>query len=71
MLPLALLRRMRETVERFAANVSPFADGTFVDCGGGWSAKDECLRSLLEASIYLGEWIAYRKNHGRDPVKGA
>lgn len=69
-LSLAKLRRMRDAVERYAATVQPYADGSWDDSAGGWSDKDEAHRSLVEAAMYLDCWLRYREVHGRDPVAG-
>lgn len=70
MLSLAKLRRMRDTVERYAAAVKPFAEGSWDDGAGGWSDRDEAHRSLGEAAMYLDCWLRYRELHGHDPVTG-
>lgn len=70
MLSLAKLRRMRDTVERYAIEARPYADGSWDDGAGGWSDKDEAHRSLTEAHIYLAGWVRHREMLGRDPVRG-
>lgn len=70
MLSLAKLRRMRDTVERYATEVRPHAVGSWDDGAGGWSDRDEAHRSLVEAAMYLDRWVRYREVHGRDQVTG-